>query len=127
MNARERYYATTHFEPVDRVFFLPPWCWDATLVRWRAEGLPADVTLAEYFGTDPYRVAPINGGPLGTVGVSQLRGYALDGHFASGSMGPKVDAACRFVEHGGTRSVITNLTNISDAVAGRAGTVVVPD
>jgi carbamate kinase len=65
--------------------------------------------------------------PLGSVGVSQLRGYALDGHFASGSMGPKVDAACRFVEQGGSRSVITDLSNITAAVAGRAGTVVVPD
>jgi carbamate kinase len=64
---------------------------------------------------------------LGTVAVSQLRGYALDGHFASGSMGPKVDAACRFVEAGGTRSVITDLAHITDAVAGNAGTVVVPD
>jgi carbamate kinase len=65
--------------------------------------------------------------PIGTVTVSQLRSYALDGHFASGSMGPKVDAACRFVEQGGTRAVITDLDSIADAVAGNAGTVVVPD
>ena len=68
-----------------------------------------------------------NAEPIGTVTVSQLRGYALDGHFASGSMGPKVDAACRFVEQGGTRAVITSLDQIADAVAGKAGTVVVPD
>ena len=65
--------------------------------------------------------------PLGTTTVAQLRAYADEGHFASGSMGPKVDAACRFVEQGGTRAVITNLDQIVDAVAGRAGTVVVPD
>ena len=65
--------------------------------------------------------------PLGTVTVQQLRAYAAEGHFASGSMGPKVDAACRFVEQGGTRSVITSLDQITDAVAGRAGTVVVPN
>ena len=68
-----------------------------------------------------------NAEPLGTVTVSQLRGYALDGHFASGSMGPKVDAACRFVEHGGSRAVITDLSRIADAVTGNAGTVIVPD
>jgi carbamate kinase len=68
-----------------------------------------------------------NAEPLGTVTVSQLRGHALDGHFASGSMGPKVEAACRFVEQGGTRAVITDLAQITDAVAGNAGTVVVPD
>ena len=42
-------------------------------------------------------------------------------------MGPKVDAACRFVEQGGSRAVITSLDHIADAVAGQAGTVIVPD
>ncbi len=65
--------------------------------------------------------------PLGRVGVRRLRALAAEGHFASGSMGPKVEAACRFVEQGGTRAVISSLENILDAVAGDAGTVVVPD
>jgi carbamate kinase len=63
---------------------------------------------------------------LGTVTTAQLRAYAAEGHFASGSMGPKVDAACRFVEQGGRRAVITSLDQIVDAVTGAAGTVVVP-
>ena len=62
--------------------------------------------------------------PLGAIGVRELRGYAADGHFADGSMGPKVDAACRFVERGGDRAVICALDHIAEAVAGRAGTVV---
>jgi carbamate kinase len=65
--------------------------------------------------------------PLGTVTVSRMREHAAEGHFASGSMGPKVDAACRFVENGGARAVITSLDRITDAVTGDAGTVVVPD
>ena len=65
--------------------------------------------------------------PLGTVGVTTLREYAAAGHFASGSMAPKVEAACRFVERGGTRAVITDLHHLAPAVAGQAGTVVVPD
>ena len=65
--------------------------------------------------------------PLGKVTVSQLRGYAAEGHFASGSMGPKVEAACRFVERGGSRAMITNLDNITEAMDGGTGTVVVPD
>ncbi|HEU4812086.1 MAG TPA: carbamate kinase [Nocardioides sp.] len=69
--------------------------------------------------------------PLGTVTVSEMRALAREGHFASGSMGPKVDAACRFVEQGGARSVITNLENIVNAVVApqgqSAGTVVVPN
>ena len=59
--------------------------------------------------------------------VAELRAYAAEGHFASGSMGPKVDAVCRFVEQGGGRAVITSLDHIVEAVAGDAGTVVVPD
>ncbi|SDC26174.1 carbamate kinase [Nocardioides lianchengensis] len=64
--------------------------------------------------------------PLGQVSVAELRGIAAEGHFASGSMGPKVDAACRFVERGGSRAVITSLQHITDALDGAAGTVVLP-
>lgn len=63
---------------------------------------------------------------LGEVTVSELRGFADEGHFASGSMGPKVDAVCRFVERTGRRGVITSLDNIISAVDGGAGTVVTP-
>jgi carbamate kinase len=64
--------------------------------------------------------------PLGRVDVRRMRALAAAGHFASGSMGPKVEAACRFVEDGGGHAVITDLADIQDAVAGRTGTVVVP-
>jgi carbamate kinase len=65
--------------------------------------------------------------PIGEVTVSKMREYAAAGHFASGSMGPKVDAVCRFVEATGRRGVITSLDHILDAVTGDTGTVVVPD
>jgi carbamate kinase len=69
--------------------------------------------------------------PVGRVTVAELRRLAGEGHFASGSMGPKVDAACRFVEQGGSRAVITDLQHIVTAVADpagqSAGTVVVPN
>ena len=64
---------------------------------------------------------------VGTVTVDQMRSYAAEGHFASGSMGPKVDAVCRFVERGGSRAIITDLAHLADAVTGNAGTVVVPN
>jgi carbamate kinase len=73
-----------------------------------------------HFGT-PYAE------PLGVVEVSRMRAYAAEGHFSSGSMGPKVEAACRFVEEGGTRAVIARLDRIDVAVRGQSGTVVVPD
>ena len=64
---------------------------------------------------------------LRTLAGRDGRDLAAEGHFASGSMGPKVDAVCRFVEQGGQRAVITNLENIVEGVAGNAGTVVVPN
>jgi carbamate kinase len=44
--------------------------------------------------------------------------------FAAGSMGPKVDAACRFAEATGKRAAIGALADISEILAGRAGTTV---
>ena len=63
---------------------------------------------------------------LGRVTLTEMRRYADDGQFAAGSMGPKVDAAVRFVAGGGPRSVITSLTHITDAVEGGFGTVIEP-
>lgn len=72
---------------------------------------------ATAFGTPEER-------PIGIVTTLELRSLAAAGHFASGSMGPKVEAAIRFVEAGGRRAVITSLDRIADAVDGLAGTVV---
>jgi carbamate kinase len=47
--------------------------------------------------------------------------------FANGSMGPKVAAACRFVEATGGTAAIGALEDAALIVAGTAGTVVVPD
>ena len=69
------------------------------------------------FGTDTPR-------PLGRVTPAELRAHAAAGEFGSGSMGPKVEAALRFVEAGGARAVVTSLENITDAVTGGAvGTI----
>ena len=46
--------------------------------------------------------------------------------FAAGSMGPKVEAAVRFVEHTGSRAAIGALAEIEKLVDGVAGTQVVP-
>lgn len=93
-----------------------------------ARTVEADVLV---IGTDVPHAVLHYGTPeardVGVVTVAELRSYAADGHFASGSMGPKVEAACRFVEQGGARAVITDLAHISDAVTGAAGTVVVPN
>jgi carbamate kinase len=64
---------------------------------------------------------------IGQVGVEQMLGYVEQGHFASGSMGPKVEALCRFVQATDRPGVITDLPSIVQAVTGGTGTVVVPD
>jgi carbamate kinase len=46
--------------------------------------------------------------------------------FAAGSMGPKVEAAIRFVERTGKRAAIGGLDQIEEIVEGGAGTQVVP-
>ena len=58
--------------------------------------------------------------------MAELRELAAAGEFASGSMGPKVEAVCRFVEAGGTRAAICSLDQIAAAALGEAGTVVQP-
>src|ERR671912_445183 len=58
---------------------------------------------------------------LGQVTPSQLREL----RFAAGSMGPKVEAAIRFVEATGNRAAIGGLHEIEAIVAGDAGTQVV--
>ena len=44
--------------------------------------------------------------------------------FAAGSMGPKVDAACRFVEHTGHMAAIGSLDDAAEILAGTAGTII---
>ena len=59
-----------------------------------------------------------------TVTLQEMREIAAAGHFASGSMGPKVAAAMQFVDQGGQRAVITSLKHIETAITGNFGTVI---
>lgn len=58
------------------------------------------------------------GRALGRVTPAELREHS----FASGSMGPKVEAACRFVEATGRRAAIGELTRAVEIVRGESGT-----
>jgi len=92
-----------------------------------ATGLEADVFMIL---TDVSAAAINYGKPdqkwLGKLTVQEARALQKEGHFKSGSMGPKVEACCRFVEAGGKRAVIASLTQALDALAGKAGTQIVP-
>jgi len=59
---------------------------------------------------------------LRTVTVDEIRGYAAAGQFPPGSMGPKVEAALRFVEAGGREAIVTSPGQLMAALEGRAGT-----
>ena len=61
--------------------------------------------------------------PIARATPSGLRSH----EFAPGSMGPKVEAVCRFVERTGARAVIGSLDRIDELLSGRAGTQVLPD
>lgn len=65
--------------------------------------------------------------PLTRVTASDLRQHYSAGHFPPGNMGPKVESALHFLQAGGKEVVITSYEHLRDAVAGRAGTHVVPD
>ena len=62
---------------------------------------------------------------LDKVTASELRGYQRAGHFAKGSMAPKVEAALRHIEGGGRRAIIGHLRHAAAALAGSSGTHVV--
>jgi carbamate kinase len=56
--------------------------------------------------------------------VKEARIYKEEGHFPPGSMGPKVEACIKFVEHGGGVAIITSLDKAVEAVLGNAGTTI---
>ncbi len=63
--------------------------------------------------------------PLGRITVDQAQRYIDEGHFAPGSMLPKIQAALRFIENGGKEVIITSPEFIKDAITEGRGTHVV--
>jgi carbamate kinase len=82
--------------------------------------LTAVSKVAIHWGTPQQRF-------LDRVTLSELKALQAEGHFPPGSMGPKVDAAIRFMEMGGKRVVISGLEQALPALRGETGTHVVPD
>ncbi len=65
--------------------------------------------------------------PLKRLTLSEAIKYYNEGHFASGSMGPKVLAAIRFIQNGGKLAIIAHLTKALETLKGESGTWIVPD
>jgi len=60
---------------------------------------------------------------LDKVSVAEMEQYMEEGHFAPGSMLPKVEASVAFAKSGpGRTALITSLENAKDGIAGKTGT-----
>ena len=64
---------------------------------------------------------------LEQVSLSEIKQLLADGHFPPGSMGPKINAAIRFIEGGGERVIIAHLNEAMPALNGELGTHIVAD
>ncbi|MBX2825979.1 MAG: carbamate kinase [Gammaproteobacteria bacterium] len=82
--------------------------------------LTAVSRVAIHFGTSQQR-------ELDVVSLREIKTLYAEGHFPPGSMGPKIEAAIRFIEGGGQRVVIGHLEEAMDALSGRSGTHIVTD
>jgi carbamate kinase len=63
---------------------------------------------------------------LDRMTVEEAKKYMEEGHFKPGSMLPKIKAAIRFLESGGSEVLITNPESIKLALQGKTGTRIVP-
>ena len=61
---------------------------------------------------------------LPTLTSKEAQKYLDEGQFPKGSMGPKIQAAINFLEHGGERVIITSIENAVDALANNSGTII---
>jgi carbamate kinase len=82
--------------------------------------LTAVSRVAIHYGTPQQR-------DLDVVKLAEIKALHTAGHFPPGSMGPKIEAAIRFIEMGGRRAIIGHLNEALPALRGETGTHVVPD
>jgi len=63
---------------------------------------------------------------LDRMTASEARQYLAEGHFAAGSMKPKIEAVLSYLDGGGKEALITDPPNIARALAGETGTHIYP-
>lgn len=63
--------------------------------------------------------------PIGRISNVEGRRLITDGHFAAGSMKPKMEAAVRFADRPGRQVIICNPDSLPAALSGKSGTCVV--
>jgi carbamate kinase len=63
---------------------------------------------------------------LDKMTVAEAKQYIEEGHFAPGSMLPKVKAIIKYLENGGKKALITDPEHIGEALDGKTGTWILP-
>lgn len=62
---------------------------------------------------------------LDSMTLAEAKQFLEEGHFAPGSMKPKIEAVIQFLESGGEKALITNPENVARALAGETGTWII--
>lgn len=101
---------------------------EAVIDKDYASGLLANSIDADLFliSTAVEKVAIHFGKPeqqwLDRMTLDEAKRYYTEGHFAKGSMGPKIQAIIWYLENGGKQALVTNPENIGRALRGETGT-----
>jgi len=64
---------------------------------------------------------------LDKMSLAEAKKYLKEGHFAEGSMRPKITASISFLEKGGKEALITSPEKIGEALEGKTGTRIVAE
>ena len=104
----------------------------AVIDKDRASSLLAQMLRADLFviSTGVEQVAVNFNKPgqrlLAQMTLAEAEQYMVEGHFAPGSMLPKIEAAVEFVRMGGPQAIITDPPNLARALRGETGTRIIP-
>ncbi|MBK6910048.1 MAG: carbamate kinase [bacterium] len=82
--------------------------------------LTATPFVSLHFGTPEQR-------DLKQLKATEAQRYLDEGHFPAGSMGPKIEAAIKFLREGGERVLICDLERFVESLDGASGTWILPD
>jgi carbamate kinase len=63
--------------------------------------------------------------PLSVLPVALAQEYLEQGQFPSGSMGPKIEAAIKYIQNGGEKVIITSSNHLKASLIGRSGTKII--
>ena len=91
-----------------------------------ATGLDADVLIISTAVEKVYlNYGKPNQQPIDKMDHIQAQKYIEEGHFAPGSMLPKIESCIEFIKNGGEMAIITDPPNLTKAINGETGTRIV--